>query len=160
MFRLRDADDSDSLKINSGVCGVLQGTFITPLILSTKFLGRSMLLECPSESSNCFSACSCHSTCQSTHDEECSSGSSTCPSACSICLSASSICLSACSSASSICPSVCSTCLSASSICLSARSSASSICPSACSISFRLVKFAFRTYRWHAQFARRWKLCE
>ena len=132
MFRLRDADDSDSLKINSGVCGVLQGTFITPLILSTKLLGRSMLLECPSESSNCFSACSCHSTCQSTHDEECSSGSSTCPSACSICLSASSICLSACSSASSI-------------------------CPSACSISFRLVKFAFRTYRWHAQFARRWK---
>ena len=44
--RLCDAADSDNLKINSGEFGVLQGTFITSLILSIKLLGQSMLSVC------------------------------------------------------------------------------------------------------------------
>ena len=90
--RLCNAADSDSSKINSGVCGALQGTFITPLIISTKLLGQSMHLDCPSECSICFLACSCHSTCQS-YVGDCLSFCSICPSVCcsfsvgAICLS-------------------------------------------------------------------------
>ena len=123
----------DSSKINSGGCGVLQGTFITPLIISTKLLGQLMLLECPLESSIRFSACSSHLTCQLTYDEKCLSFCSIGPSACCS-FSVSLIRLSAYLSARSTCPSACSICLSACSICLLACSSASSICLLACSI--------------------------